>query len=176
MVQSEIASGAYPPLIAWLESHHIPHELHEHPTTYTAMETAHAEGIAPTTFAKVVGVRTSDGSNALVVVDASDQVDLALLREAMEVTWVALLGEEDLRALLPDCEVGTLPPVPDLVKVPVYVDEAVRADEKISFHAGSHRFSVRVDRAAWEREAGVRTGKFGVLRRSLSDLADRGWT
>lgn len=176
MTESVTAIGPYPPLIAWLESHKVPYELHEHPTTYTAMETARAEGTNPTTFAKVVGVRTSDGSNALVVVDASDQVDLAMLREAMDVTWVALLGEEDLRALLPDCDVGTLPPVPELVKVPVYVDEAVDADRKVSFHAGSHRFSVRVDRAAWEREAGVRTGRFGVIRRSMSDLADRGWT
>jgi Ala-tRNA(Pro) deacylase len=176
MTQTATATGPYPPLIAWLESHHIPHEVHEHRTTYTAVETAHAEGTDPTSFAKVVGVRTSEGSNALVVVDASDQVDLALLRDAMDVAWVALLGEEDLRALLPDCDVGTAPPIPDLVKVPVYVDEAVRRDEKISFHAGSHRFTVRVDRAAWEREAGVRTGTFGVLRRSLGDLADRGWT
>ena len=176
MIETVTATGPYRPLIAWLGAHRIPHEVHEHRTTYTAIETAYAEGTDPTTFAKVVGVRTSEGSNALVVVDASDQVDLALLRDAMDVAWVALLGEEDLRALLPDCDVGTIPPIPDLVKVPVYVDEAVRIDEKISFHAGSHRFTVRVDRAAWEREAGVRPGKFGMLRRSLSDLADRGWT
>lgn len=176
MIQSVTAPGPYPPLIAWLESHHIPYEVHEHRMTYTAVETAHAEGTDPMTFAKVVGVRTSEGSNALVVVDASDQVDLALLRDAMDVAWVALLGEEDLRALLPDCDVGTVPPIPELVKVPVYVDESVRADKKISFHAGSHRYTVRVDRAAWEREADVRPGKFGVLRRSLSDIADRGWT
>lgn len=176
MIPSVPATGPYPPLIAWLESHHIPHEVHEHRTTYTAVETAHAEGTDPTTFAKVVGVRTSEGLNALVVVEASEQVDLALLSDAMKVAWVALLGEEDLRAVLPECDVGTVPPVPDLVKVPVYVDEAVRTDEKISFHAGSHRYTVRVDRAAWEREAGVRPGKFGVVRRSLSAITDRGWT
>jgi len=176
MTQSLAATAPYPPLIAWLESHHIPYELHEHRKTYTAVETARAEGTDPTTFAKVVGVRTSEGSNALVVVDASDQVDLALLRDAMSVAWVALLGEQDLRALLPGCDVGTLPPIPALVKVPVYVDEAVRTDEQISFHAGSHHYTVRVDRAAWEREASVRPGQFGVYRRSLSDIADRGWT
>jgi hypothetical protein len=31
----------------------------------------------------------------------------------------------------------------------------VRDDPDISFDAGSHRYSVRVDRAAWERAAGV---------------------
>jgi len=176
MTQSATATAPYPPLIAWLDSHHVPYELHEHRRTYTAAETADAEGTDPTTFAKVVGVRTSDGSNALVVVDASDRVDLALLRDAMDVAWVALLGEAGLRTLLPDCDVGTLPPIPALVKVPVYVDEAVRTDDRISFHAGSHEHTVRVDRAAWEREAKIRPGTFSMRRRSLSDIADRGWT
>lgn len=176
MTQNVAATAPYPPLIAWLESHHIPYELHEHRKTYTAVETAHAEGTDPRTFAKVVGIRGSEGSNALVVVDASDQVDLAQLRDAMGVAWAALLGEAELSALLPDCDVGTLPPIPELVKVPVYIDEAVRTDEKISFHAGSHHYTVRVDRAAWEREADVRPGKFGVHRRSLSDISERGWT
>lgn len=176
MTQRVTATGPYPALIAWLESHHIPYELHEHPKTYTAAETAHAEGTDPRTFAKVVGVRTSDGSNALVVVDASDQVDLGRLREAMGVSRVALLSEEELSDLLPDCDVGTLPPIPELVKVPVYVDEAVRADEKISFHAGSHRYTVRVDRTSWERAAEVHHGEFGVQRRSLRDISERRWT
>lgn len=176
MTPSLTAVGPYPALIAWLDEHHVPYEVHEHRQTYTAMETAHVEGEDPKTFAKVVGVHASDGTNALVVVDASDQVDLALLRETMGAAWVALLGEDDLRQLLPACDVGTAPPIPELVKVPVYVDEAVRSDDRISFHAGSHQYTVRVDRAAWEREAKVRPGTFGTQRRSLRDIAERGWS
>jgi prolyl-tRNA editing enzyme YbaK/EbsC (Cys-tRNA(Pro) deacylase) len=34
-------------------------------------------------------------------------------------------------------------------------DYAVREDRDISFNAGSHRFSVRVDRLAWEEATAV---------------------
>jgi len=176
MTSATRATGPYPPLMAWLESHHVPYELHEHGPTYTAVETAHAEGVDVTTFAKAVGVRTSDGRDALVVVDASDQVDFVALRELMGVEWVALLGESELHALSPECEAGTIPPIPELAGVPVYVDEAVRSDDLISFHAGSHRYTVRVDRAAWERAAEVRPGHFGVRRRSIRHDAEFGWT
>jgi hypothetical protein len=37
----------------------------------------------------------------------------------------------------------------------MYADYAVKDDAEISFNAGSHRYSVRVDRASWERAAGV---------------------
>jgi len=39
--------------------------------------------------------------------------------------------------------------------LPVYADHALRADVEVSFHAGSHRYTVRVNREAWERQASV---------------------
>ena len=176
MDTAEVGTGPYPAIIDWLQQHRVEYELREHPRAFTAAETANAEGVEPASFAKVVGVRGSDGRTALAVLDATDQVELGELAKELGVAWVALLGEVDFGALAPQCEVGTAPPIPALVNVPVYVDEAVRADPKISFAAGSHRHSVRVDRAAWEREAGVGYAKFAVRRRSLRSLAERGWT
>lgn len=176
MATAEADTGPYPRIIDWLQRHRVEYEIHEHPLAFTAAETAHAEGVEATSFAKVVGVRTSDGRTALAVLDATDQVELGELAKELSVAWVALLGEADFAALAPGCEAGTAPPIPELVNVPVYVDDAVRADPKISFAAGSHRHSVRVDRAAWEREAGVGYAKFAVRRRSLRSLAERGWT
>jgi hypothetical protein len=57
-----------------------------------------------------------------------------------------------------------------------YVDEGVRADARISFAAGSHRYSVRVDRAAWEQAAELAYAAFGVRRRSPCSVRERGWT
>lgn len=176
MGTAQADAGPYPAIIDWLQRHGVEYELHEHPRAYTAAEAAHAEGVEPTSFAKVVGVRTSDGRTALAVLDATDQVELGELARELGVAWVALLGEAEFGALAPECEVGTAPPIPELVNVPVYVDEAVRADPKISFPAGSHRHSVRVDREAWEREAGVGYAKFAVRRRSLRAYSERGWT
>jgi Ala-tRNA(Pro) deacylase len=120
------------------------------------MGTAQAEGVDPRTFAKVVGVTTDDGRRVLLVLDATDHVDLRKAREALSAREARLLSEADLVAIAPECEAGALPAVGALYGLPVYADHAVREDAAISFNAGSHRFSVRVDRSAWERAAEVR--------------------
>lgn len=147
--------GPHPGLLDWLAGRHVEYELHEHPETFTAEATARAEHLDPQRFAKSVGVATDDGRQLILLVDADDHVDLAKARQALGATDVRVLTEAEFTALAPDCEPGTVPPVPDLVGVQVYADYAVRETGEIAFHAGSHRFSVHVDRSAWERAAEV---------------------
>jgi Ala-tRNA(Pro) deacylase len=149
-------------LLEWLASHGVEHEVHEHPEAFTARGTARAEGVDPTTFAKVVAVSTDDGRTVLLVVDASDHVDLHKARRALGTAGVRLLTESELASLAPDCQVGALPAVGPLYGLPMVADYAVREDTAISFDAGTHRHSVRVDRQAWERASGV----------TYADLAD----
>jgi Ala-tRNA(Pro) deacylase len=68
---------------------------------------------------------------------------------------IRLLTEHEFSALAPECEAGSIPPVPELFGVPAYVDIDLRDASEIAFAAGSHRFSVHVDRAAWERTSGI---------------------
>ena len=156
--------GPYPGLVDWLSLHDIEYELHEHARAQTARQTARAEGVDPRTFAKVVGVHVVDDRAALLVLDATDQVDLAKARRALGYETVRLLTESELAALAPECEVGAIPAVGALFDLPTYADYAVESDPEISFNAGTHRLSVRVDRAAWERASGV----------IYADLAERG--
>ena len=142
-----------PLLMTWLAVRAIEHEVHEHARTVTAFAAANAEGIDPRTFAKVVGVRTDDDRTFLLSVDATDHVDLVKARQALFASDVRLLTEADLAALAPDCEIGAIPAVGALFNVAMVADHAIHEDRDISFNAGSHRFSVRVDRAAWEQAA-----------------------
>lgn len=143
-----------PELIDWLRDHQVEHELHEHPTTYTARATARAEGVNPRTFAKTLGVVAEDGRRFLIVLDATDHLDLTRARRVLSVPHLRLLREDELASLAPSCDVGAIPPV-DLWGVPIYADYAVRSDPEISFPAGTHEHAVRVDREAWERAATV---------------------
>jgi len=145
-----------PRLLDWLEGHGVEYELHHHRPTATARETARAEGVDPRTFAKTVAVAAGDGRRALLVLDAADRLDLMKARRALQAADVHLLAEAELIDLAPTCDPGTMPPVGSLFDVPVLADYAVRDDPEITFNAGSHEFAVRVDRAAWEREAGIR--------------------
>jgi Ala-tRNA(Pro) deacylase len=144
-----------PELLHWLEQHDVEYELHEHVPTFTARATATAEGVDPRTFAKVVAVSTDDGREALIVLDATDHVDLRKAARVLGAELVRLLTEVQLKGLAPGCDLGAMPAVGSLFGLGTYADYAVRDDPDISFNAGSHRFSARVDRASWERACGV---------------------
>lgn len=155
MSAGTILDRAHPGLLDWLASHDVEYEIHEHDPAFTARATATAEGVDPRTFAKVVAVQAHDGRTVLVVLDATDQLDLPKARRAIGEGEIRLLTEAELAALAPGCELGALPAVGALFGVAMYADYAVRDDPAISFNAGSHRFSARVDRAGWERACGV---------------------
>jgi Ala-tRNA(Pro) deacylase len=91
-----------------------------------------------------------------MVLDASDHLDLKKARRALDTGTARLLTEAELATLTPGCEVGALPAAGPLFGLPTYADYAVRDDPQISFNAGTHRHSVRVDRATWERACGVK--------------------
>ena len=93
-------------LRGWLEGNEIAYQIHEHPLAYTALATAHAEGVDPATFAKVVGVRTEAGRVALVVLDAVDAVDLGKVADLVG-SPVRLMNEHELADACPGWEVGT---------------------------------------------------------------------
>jgi len=150
-----VHEGPDPVLLHWLTDRGIEHEIHQHIETFTARETAEAEGVDPRTFAKVVGVVTDDKRQVLIVLDASDRLDIPKARHALAAHDVRLLDEAELSVLAPDCAAGAIPAVGPLYELPMYADYAVRDDPEISFNAGNHRHSVRVDRVAWERATGV---------------------
>ena len=160
----------YRPLLDWLASHDIEYEIHEHERAFSARATATAEGVDPRTFAKVVALATPDDRRALVVLDATDQLDLRKARRVLGSMDVRLLSEQELTTLAPACEVGAIPAVGSLFGLETYADYAVRDDVEISFNAGSHRFSVRVERATWERATNVMIRRPGGGRRLGSGM------
>jgi Ala-tRNA(Pro) deacylase len=150
-----VSKGPMRSLTRWLDDNHVDHEVHEHERSLTALATARAEGVDPRSFAKVVWVRTVEGGDALIVVDAEDHLDLRKARAVLHSKKVTLKDEDEIAALTPDCDPGAMPAVGALFGLPTYADEAIATASEISFNAGSHACAVRVDRAAWEHTLGV---------------------
>jgi Ala-tRNA(Pro) deacylase len=142
-------------LLEWLSSHGIEFEVHRHDPAFTALQTARAEGVEPRTFAKVVVVAAGDDRTVMIVLDATDHLDVAKARLVFDTNHVRLLAEPELLALAPGCDVGAMPAVGALYGLPTYADHAVHEEPEISFNAGSHQVAARVDRARWERACGV---------------------
>ena len=93
----------YQPLLDWLAGQGIEYEIHEHDRALTARATATAEGVDPRTFAKVVAVASDDGRTAIIVLDATDHLDLRKARHVLGASDVRLLTEPQLTALAPGC-------------------------------------------------------------------------
>lgn len=160
-------------LLAWLHDNDIEYHVHPHVPTFTARATALAEGVDPRTFAKTVVVRADDGRRVLLVLDATDQLDLKAAARVLGATHVQLLTERELAELAPECDLGAIPPLP-IWHLPIYADYGVNEDAEISFHAGSHAYAVRVNREAWERAADVQYGELAIPRTLASRLTDAG--
>ena len=150
-----VSKGPMKSLMTWLDAERIEHEIHEHDRSLTATATARAEKVDPRTFEKVIWIRSAEGGDALMVVDALDHLDLKKAREVLKSGRVKLVTEDEIEQLAPDCDPGAMPAVGKLFGLPTYADFAVRDDPEISFNAGSHTVAVRVDRAAWEKALGV---------------------
>lgn len=160
-----VSRGPMASLLSWLDDKHIRYEIHEHERSLTALATARAEGVDPASFAKVVWVRTAEGLEALLIVDAEDHLDLHKARDVLKSKKVSLVPEDEIEELAPDCDPGAMPAVGILFGLPTYADHAIAQSEEVSFNGGSHAFAVRVDRAGWEHALGV----------VYADLAADGW-
>ena len=55
--------------------------------------------------------------------------------------------------MFPDCELGAMPPFGNYYEMPVIVDSAVAGREFIAFNLGTHRDTVRMSNADFERLA-----------------------
>jgi Ala-tRNA(Pro) deacylase len=143
-------AGIAPRLEKFLAERGVDYERIRHRKDFTAQKTAEDTHTPPVEFAKTVFV-CIDGSFAMAVLPATDQVSEQKLRLALDARAVELALEEETEDLCPDCEVGAAPPFGNLWDLPVYASPALAEDERITFNAGSHEEAVRLAYAEWVR-------------------------
>lgn len=134
------------------EERDVDHEVMEHPEAFTAQEEAAATHTPGRNWAKTVAARL-DEEPVLLVLPALRRVDLHRLKEVTGCGEAELLGEEEMRRAYPDCETGAMPPFGHLYGQETFVDESLREDEYIVFHAGDHRTAVKMPYGVYEELA-----------------------
>ncbi|RFF26716.1 MULTISPECIES: aminoacyl-tRNA deacylase [unclassified Wenzhouxiangella] len=121
----------------YLEDNGIDYKLLEHDEAITAQEVAAAAHIPGRELAKTLIVKL-DGDLAMVVLRATDRLDLDLLKSVAGAHTVELASEDEFKSHFPECETGAMPPFGNLYDMPVLADEGLADDETITFNAGSH--------------------------------------
>lgn len=120
-----------------LNEHHVDYETHTHDWAVTAQRVAAAEDVTGWDVAKPVLVSVG-GQLAMVVVPAPITVDLDRLSQVLGDNEVRLASEVEFVSVFPDCEPGAEPPFGGLYGVPVFLDERLRARERLVCRDGSH--------------------------------------
>jgi len=138
-------------MIPWAVEEHLrnqyrEYEHHVHAPAETAQELAAAEHVTGYDVAKAVALRIG-GELALVVVAATDRVNLGLIEEATGCE-AELIPEVELRHLFLPCAVGSEPPF-SMFGVPILADDKLLQQPRILFPAGSHEDAVMLDTAEW---------------------------
>ncbi|HVJ62175.1 MAG TPA: YbaK/EbsC family protein [Tahibacter sp.] len=139
-----------PRLQQLLHAQKIPFETIHHARTVTAQETAASAHVAGRDLAKTVMVKL-DGRLAMVVLSASQRLDLERLREATGSHHVVLAHETEFAPLFPDCETGAMPPFGNLYGMDVFIEHSLSDDDEIAFNAGTHTELIRIPFALFEQ-------------------------
>lgn len=114
-----------------------------HERTYTSIDEARALGFEADEVAKTILVDLESGHAALVV-PASRRLDMHLVKEAVGDRHVRLATEDEIERDFAGFELGSLPPIPSLLGIPVYVDPELLDHETVVFAGGNQTESVQV--------------------------------
>ena len=129
-----------------LEERGISYEVVEHCMAFTAAAEARAAGQEPANAVKTVLLRDLEGYE-LVVVQASDRLDLQKVREQLgeSRSELRLATEDEMGSDFPQFELGALPPLGEMLPAPEIVDRRVLDHERVLCNAGDHTHSVLLD-------------------------------
>lgn len=125
-----------------LEAKKIAFEILRHKTTLTAADEASTLHVSEAEVLKTVVLDTGAG-HVIAVTPASRKLDMALVREAVGDKHAHLAGEIETARDFPTFELGSMPPLPSLAEVPVFVDPEIMRHTTVIF-AVDHEESVRV--------------------------------
>lgn len=143
----------------YLEEEGVAYEHSEHPPAFTAQEVAAAEHVPGKELAKTV-MLTDGEAFVMAVLPATRRIALDDLREVAGLPDLRLAEEDEFAGLFPNVETGAMAPFGNLYDVPVFVDQALREDESITFNAGTHTDTIRMAYADFERLVGPVVAEF----------------
>lgn len=142
-----------------LDDNRVRYEVHAHPTTFTAKQTAAADHVPPSEMAKVVVLKGRDHL-LMAVLPATHALDVDRLRETVGDADLRLASEREFVDAFAACEPGAIPPFGQLFGVPMWVDDSLGRERELVFNAGNHRETVHLAYGDFVRLAKPQFGEF----------------
>lgn len=135
---------------ALLDDNDIEYETHEHERVVSAQRLAAEEQVSGWEVAKPVLLSVGDGF-VMAVLPAAVDIDLDKASRVLGGNEVRLATEDEFLDLFSDSEPGAEPPFGNLYGVPVFLDEQLRARQRMVCRDGSHTEVIVLDVADYVR-------------------------
>ena len=116
----------------FLNEYHVRYRPVLHRATFSAQRMADTLHVPGDHVAKAVVLKV-DGEYVLAVLQATQYVDLPLVRAALKAQSVELADEKELSELFVDCDLGAIPPFGSRYGMETLVDESLTHDKLIVF-------------------------------------------
>ncbi|MFH1778798.1 MAG: YbaK/EbsC family protein [Candidatus Omnitrophota bacterium] len=144
----------------YLDENKVKYQALKHPVAYTAQEIAAAQHVPGKQVVKSVLVKADD-KYVLAVLPAIHLIDTNKLKSVIKCKTLKIATEDEIAKLIPDYEVGAMPPFGTLYGLDVYADEMLKEDVEIVFNAGTHTDTVKIKYADFEKLAKPKPADFG---------------
>ncbi len=127
----------------FLDDQGLTYEVVCHDETFSTTAEARAVGVIASHVAKTLVIKTGEG-DVLVVLPASERLDIHKLRDIIGDNHARLATEDEMNTEFPDLDLGAVPPLGELFGAPVYLDQELEQATEIIFAGGTHRDSIKM--------------------------------
>jgi Ala-tRNA(Pro) deacylase len=129
----------------WLDGQNAKYEVMEHDRALDTAAEARAIGIDVDQIAKALVIHiTHDGNQAVIVIPGGCRISNDKVCELFGTKHARLALEEELGHDFSEFELGAVPPLSGLLRVPVYIDRRLVNHESVLFNAGTHTASIKM--------------------------------
>lgn len=136
-------------LAEYLLNHDVPFDLVPHPHTENALASAATSGLPPDRVVKAVVLKGGDGFT-LALLPASRQIRFDQLR-TIAGKYLDIANEEQVEALFPDCEPGSVPALGAAYGLKVIVDDSLADQPELFLEAGDHANLIHITGANFKK-------------------------
>ena len=109
----------------------------EHDKVYTAKGLAAKLHCSQDSLVKNILVRM-DGELAMVLLPASEKIDVQALRAETNIHNLKLLSEREIEEEFPDYDLGEIPPFANLLNCKIYLSDHLLRSETLYFNVGTY--------------------------------------
>lgn len=147
-------------IIGLLRDNKTKYQPYEHEPVFTSEQAAKVRGTKIEQGAKAL-VMMADGKPVMLVISAARKINTAKFKKDFKVKDLRMATPEEVKQLT-GIEIGAVPPFGNLMGLEVFVDKSLRENKEITFNAGLHTRSLKINYADWVKLVNPKTGDFSA--------------